>query len=455
MSVRALDVDEAVRRGIAAVQYAARTPRVLVYRSDDDLPPGASALTAESGVTVDSSSSMTSGGIWDVVVLPSGTSRLSVEKLRALLEQIHDALAPGGVVVARWPTAFASDTRRPGPDDSPSHLALAAGDLLATARVAGFEFTHVQRIHREGAEQTGLRAEDSFPRWIDGVERATIAIDVVLRRPASSSLHLLRVDEGAKTHRRSSPEGRTFTWIDTRDKLSTEWGDAKAHSLWTGVYERWSPEIDGRVVLDLGCHWGYLLRYLGQRFMPLRLIGVDVKPFWERASVYAREGYGRIEFVHSENGLPGAGLSDDSVDLVLSTGTLRMMAPPVFDETLSEIWRILRPGGEFLLRTRTYMAEVDAGLQRTFAEPYLHVRVGRRLLDARLRALGRDPITEGHWYTATGYLLAFQRAGFEILDVRRKTIVSHAELQATIASEFAMSEAEARTAVISVRLRKF
>ena len=220
------------------------------------------------------------------------------------------------------------------------------------------------------------------------------------------------------------------------------------------MYERWSPEIDGRVVLDLGCHWGYLLRYLGQRFMPLRLIGVDVKPFWERASVYAREGYGRIEFIHSENGLPGAGLSDHSVDLVLSTGTLRMMAPPVFDETLAEIWRILRPGGEFLLRTRTYMAEVDAGLQRTFAEPYLHVRVGRRLLDARLRALGRDPITEGHWYTATGYLLAFRRAGFEILDVRRKTIVSHADLQAAIASEFAMSEAEATTAAISVRLRK-
>lgn len=48
-----------------------------------------------------------------------------------------------------------------------------------------------------------------------------------------------------------------------------------------GLYERYSPRIDGRVVLDFGCSWGYMLMYLHDSYRPRQTIGVDIAALWK------------------------------------------------------------------------------------------------------------------------------------------------------------------------------
>ena len=43
-----------------------------------------------------------------------------------------------------------------------------------------------------------------------------------------------------------------------------------AQGLWDGLFARFDPLIDGAVlVLDLGCSWGYTLKFLAERCLLL------------------------------------------------------------------------------------------------------------------------------------------------------------------------------------------
>ena len=208
-------------------------------------------------------------------------------------------------------------------------------------------------------------------------------------------------------------------WEPPERKHTTDWGENQARALWDGLYARYRPVIDGSVVLDLGCSWGYLLRHLAAEHRPGRLIGVDVSPLWERVEHgwdWSSQG---IEF-HTGQLSELDTLRDGTVDLILCTSTLQYMTPEQIEDNLGRAYRLLRPGGRMVLRTRVFTSYIGADLHRTIAKPYVHLLHGEQQLARLVREwTGTEP-RYLNWLTASTYTAIFHRAGFEILDVRRR-----------------------------------
>lgn len=100
--------------------------------------------------------------------------------------------------------------------------------------------------------------------------------------------------------------------------------------------------------MDLGCGPGYLITVVARAFPQLRIVGVDVSREMVQLAARNLAGVGlgkRVEFRqgHAEH-IP---LDDGSVDFVLSTLSLHHWRDP--PKAFREIYRVLKPGGEFLV----------------------------------------------------------------------------------------------------------
>jgi len=156
------------------------------------------------------------------------------------------------------------------------------------------------------------------------------------------------------------------------------------------------PEaLEGQVTLDLGCGTGRDVYLLSQLVGPKgHVIGLDMT---EAQLAVAREtldghmesfGYAKPN-VDLRQGyiedLAGAGLDDESVDLVISNCVVNLS--PRKDQVLAEIVRVLRPGGEF------YFSDVvvDRRLPEAIAfDPVLHSEcLGGAMYDADFISLAR------------------------------------------------------------------
>jgi ubiquinone/menaquinone biosynthesis C-methylase UbiE len=109
--------------------------------------------------------------------------------------------------------------------------------------------------------------------------------------------------------------------------------------------KRYQP---GRRLLDIGCGPGYLLALIGRRFPRLQLMGIDISQTIVEAAHrnLARKGLGdRIAFRQGDiERLP---LPDNSVDFIVSTLSLHHWSNPL--QALREVFRVLKPKGQFLL----------------------------------------------------------------------------------------------------------
>lgn len=101
-------------------------------------------------------------------------------------------------------------------------------------------------------------------------------------------------------------------------------------------------------------------------------------------------------------------LADESVDLIISLQVLEHVRNP--DQVLSEAYRVLRPGGHFLLACENYLA---------FVEPHYRVpwfpMLPKRLGKLYLSAIGRSPkfLAEAITYTTfPGVIGRCRRLGF-------------------------------------------
>lgn len=152
------------------------------------------------------------------------------------------------------------------------------------------------------------------------------------------------------------------------------------------------PALEGAVVLDLGCGTGrdvYVLsKLVGESG---RVIGVDMTP--EQLAVaekYRDEQAQRFGFSQSNvefkagfiEDLEDLGIADESIDLVVSNCVINLS--PFKDQVFSEIYRVLKPGGEL------YFSDV-------FCD--------RRMSD-ELRA---DPVLRGECLGGALYLDDFRR----------------------------------------------
>jgi len=122
-------------------------------------------------------------------------------------------------------------------------------------------------------------------------------------------------------------------------------------------------DIRGKTVLDLGCGTGENLVPLAKR--GAQVIGIDISPDLIQLAQQRINSYGLTATVR-----PGSAydteLPDESVDVVFSMALLHHLDLP---KARNEIYRILRPGGLFILREPIRFSRTMNSLRKLFPAP--------------------------------------------------------------------------------------
>jgi SAM-dependent methyltransferase len=99
-------------------------------------------------------------------------------------------------------------------------------------------------------------------------------------------------------------------------------------------------------VFDLGCGVGRHVTYLGGR--GFRLAGVDISPTGVQRTLTACHERG-IAFEGHVSDMTLLPWSSETFEAALSTSTIHHGLRATIQQTLAEVWRILKPGGVFLV----------------------------------------------------------------------------------------------------------
>ncbi|HEY6333057.1 MAG TPA: class I SAM-dependent methyltransferase [Blastocatellia bacterium] len=126
------------------------------------------------------------------------------------------------------------------------------------------------------------------------------------------------------------------------------WWYIGMRSVTAAMLERYLPSGAELRILDLGCGTGYSLSWLSKRYGIRRAYGVDVSAdaaaFWKSRGV-------ETAAIASACELPFA---REQFDLVTCFDVLYQFSHDRFQKALSEIHRVLRPGGLFFIREPAY-----------------------------------------------------------------------------------------------------
>jgi len=138
----------------------------------------------------------------------------------------------------------------------------------------------------------------------------------------------------------------------------------------------------GQTAADLGCGPGYYTLALAKHVGPegkVYAVDVDEKPVRALEKKARERGFDNIEtHVSSASGIGFIG--DASVDFVLANGLLCAMAPRHHESAVSEMKRILKPGGRaYLSVARGPWSHVDGAEWEKILEGFRVERRGGRL----------------------------------------------------------------------------
>lgn len=120
-----------------------------------------------------------------------------------------------------------------------------------------------------------------------------------------------------------------------------------------------------KTVVDLGCNRGYLLHSFLQheQFNP---IGADLVSYYLKDAV--RDYGDRIKFLQSTpTSIP---LPDNSVDVVYTIDTIEHLSKP--KQILQDVFRVLRPGGVFLVHFNPWLNPHGSHLDDIIPFPWAH-----------------------------------------------------------------------------------
>jgi len=161
----------------------------------------------------------------------------------------------------------------------------------------------------------------------------------------------------------------------------------------------WIPPT-AKTLLDVGCNVGELLMDCSQRYGSMKLCGVDVNP---NAIAVARKRLPQADIHHiTGNALP---FPDASFDCVTCIEVIEHVPAASRAGAIREIWRVLAPGGTFVLRCPHdgLFAALDSNNLR-FRFPGIY----RRLIGKGLRdngyAGGSDDVVWHHHFTKSELL---------------------------------------------------
>jgi ubiquinone/menaquinone biosynthesis C-methylase UbiE len=158
-------------------------------------------------------------------------------------------------------------------------------------------------------------------------------------------------------------------------------------------------------ILDVATGTGRTLHQIRAAVPHAQLIGTDLsESYLRQANRWLNDGDASLVQLIRANGesLPLAG---GSVQAVTSVFLLHELPAEARQNVLNEAWRVLEPGGVFVLADSVQMADspkfaaVMENFRRVFHEPYYRDYIGDDI-DARLSAAGFEGITaETHFMT--------------------------------------------------------
>ena len=168
---------------------------------------------------------------------------------------------------------------------------------------------------------------------------------------------------------------------------SAELYDTQVEALFTGTADAMrraalaeiSRELKGRDqrgvhLLDVACGNGRFLSQLMEVYPRLKAAGLDLSPSYTEAARARLKAWPQVEVFHeAAEAMP---LDDDSRDIVVSIFLFHELPEEVRGKVLSEIARILKPGGAFILADSVQFGdypEMDGLLEyfpHGFQEPY-------------------------------------------------------------------------------------
>lgn len=123
------------------------------------------------------------------------------------------------------------------------------------------------------------------------------------------------------------------------------------HHPWHVTVAKLLPDLQGRKILEIGCGRGEFAIWLASRFSKARVMAVDLSnAAIEIAKSRARDAAVSVGFaVESAEYLS---FRDCSFDYVVSCECMEHVADPM--HMAREIYRVLQPGGRFILTTENY-----------------------------------------------------------------------------------------------------
>jgi SAM-dependent methyltransferase len=153
------------------------------------------------------------------------------------------------------------------------------------------------------------------------------------------------------------PETRFGLWF-----LGTETWVKYVLTVALNDLERLMPNRQGTypVILDVGCGQGKSFRLLYEKFLPRRLIGVDIetKSLQQARAQIAQDNL-QVELL--QNDVAALGLPDASIALLFCHQTFHHVRRQ--EDTLREFYRVLQPGG-LLLFAESTRAFIDSWIIR-------------------------------------------------------------------------------------------
>ena len=127
-------------------------------------------------------------------------------------------------------------------------------------------------------------------------------------------------------------------------------------------------DFKDKVILDFGCGFGGKSLFYGTLNVK-EVIGVDIVNNFKRCQEFADKDLLPVKFATLKNNkLP---LDDKSIDIVISSAVFEHIEN--VNEALDEIYRVLKPGGLFLLRWHPFRTRYGAHLDDAISIPFAHI----------------------------------------------------------------------------------
>jgi ubiquinone/menaquinone biosynthesis C-methylase UbiE/4-amino-4-deoxy-L-arabinose transferase-like glycosyltransferase len=223
--------------------------------------------------------------------------------------------------------------------------------------------------------------------------------------------------------------------LDTNSVLAAD----RARLLLRLLAEQGAGSIAGRRVLDLGAGFGALALYYAHLGAEVVAVDPNEQRMQVAIEIALRHGLALSAVAAHAQSLP---FPDESFDLVVANNSLcYIVEPSVYDAALSEIYRVLRPGGWLAIRNpnRLHLRDQFTGLPllgllpRTAALRVLDA-LGRHRSDVRLqspgaatRQLRRAGFTKARWSAQPGRRVGARFAGYHHLTAQHPPTVPAAE----------------------------